>query len=104
MLLLLLQPLILLVVLLTTIITIIIYFTYFISTTYTLGFAPWSQRLFELILSGCIPVILSDDVLLPFDDIIDWTTFSIKVPEESVEKLKDILLRFETVQLLIYLF
>jgi hypothetical protein len=33
-------------------------------------------RLFEAIHAGCIPVLLSDEVELPFQDIVSWETFS----------------------------
>jgi hypothetical protein len=45
------------------------------------GNTPWTSRLFNAILSICIPVILSDTVTLPFERLIDWTQFSIKLPE-----------------------
>jgi hypothetical protein len=37
--------------------------------------------LFNAILSLCIPVILSDSVTLPFERLIDWKRFTIKLPE-----------------------
>lgn len=43
------------------------------------GFAPWSQRLYDSIMLGCIPIIIADDIVLPFEDIIDYRQFSVKV-------------------------
>lgn len=43
------------------------------------GFAPWSPRIYEAVMTGCIPVIISDHIRLPFDDILDWRKFSVKV-------------------------
>ena len=57
------------------------------------GFAVWSQRLYEAILYGCIPVIIADEMRLPYDQFLDWTKFSVKVHEQSVLNgaLQDIL-------------
>ncbi|CAE7820996.1 ARAD1 [Symbiodinium microadriaticum] len=40
----------------------------------------WTVRLFEAFYAGCVPVLLSDDVELPFEDFLDWDTFSLKWP------------------------
>jgi hypothetical protein len=40
---------------------------------------PTSCRLFDAIASLCIPVIVSDEVELPFEGMIDYTEFSIFV-------------------------
>eukprot|EP00438_Fugacium_kawagutii_P020624 Skav223007 [mRNA] locus=scaffold1422:13770:14902:+ [translate_table: standard] len=48
----------------------------------------WTIHLYESFFFGCIPVILSDFLAVPFQGIVDWTAFSIKWPEEEVgEKL-----------------
>lgn len=36
------------------------------------GDTPSSARLFDAIVSGCIPVIVSDEVELPFEGILDY--------------------------------
>lgn len=43
------------------------------------------MRLFEAIYAGCIPVLLSDEVELPFQDIVSWETFS--APRRCEKKL-----------------
>ena len=56
------------------------------------GFAPWSPRIYEAIFAGCIPVIVSDHVRLPFDGVfLDWRDFSVKIREENVPRLGEIL-------------
>ncbi|KAL5717216.1 hypothetical protein ACHQM5_010264 [Ranunculus cassubicifolius] len=44
------------------------------------GDTPTSCRLFDAILSLCIPVIVSDEIELPFEGMIDYSTFSVFVP------------------------
>lgn len=43
------------------------------------GDTPSSNRLFDAIVSHCIPVTISDDIELPFEDVLDYTEFSIFV-------------------------
>ncbi|KAE8815066.1 putative glucuronosyltransferase GUT1 [Hordeum vulgare] len=43
------------------------------------GDIPSSCRLFDVVASLCIPVIVSDDIELPFEGMIDYTEFSIFV-------------------------
>ena len=43
------------------------------------GQAPWSPRLVEYIAAGCVPVIVSDALLPPFQRILNWSTFSVHV-------------------------
>jgi hypothetical protein len=39
------------------------------------------RHLFNSIAAGCIPIIISDAIVLPFDKQIDWSLFSVRVPE-----------------------
>ena len=41
------------------------------------GDTPSSCRLFDAIVSHCVPVIVSDKIELPFEDEIDYTKFSV---------------------------
>ncbi|XP_043694121.1 probable glucuronosyltransferase Os01g0926600 [Telopea speciosissima] len=56
-----------------------------------LGWAPWSPRLVEALLFGCIPVIIADDIVLPFSDAIPWEEIGVFIAEEDVTKLDTIL-------------
>lgn len=43
------------------------------------GDTPSSNRLFDAIASHCVPVIISDDIELPYEDVIDYSQFCIFV-------------------------
>lgn len=43
------------------------------------GDTPTSCRLFDAVQSLCIPVIVSDDIELPFEGMLDYTKFSVFV-------------------------
>ena len=43
------------------------------------GDTPTSCRLFDAIISLCIPVIVSDNIELPFEGILDYSNFSVFV-------------------------
>ena len=55
------------------------------------GWVPWSGRLAHLLKGGCIPVIVADGIVLPFDDIIDWRSFSVKISHDNIDQLPYIL-------------
>lgn len=48
------------------------------------GDTPTSCRLFDAIQSLCIPVIVSDDIVLPFEGTIDYSEFSVFVAVSDV--------------------
>jgi Exostosin family len=50
-----------------------------------------SKRLFSSIAAGCVPVIISDGLKIPFATIIDYSTFTLTFPESIVHDLKSLL-------------
>lgn len=51
-----------------------------------------SIRFFETLCAGRIPALISDDVLLPLADIIDYQEFTIFIPEAEIHRA-DIIIR-----------
>jgi hypothetical protein len=45
------------------------------------GHGVYSYRLVEVMLSGAIPVIISNGWVMPFHDILNWDAFSIRIDE-----------------------
>lgn len=48
-----------------------------------LGYSTWNVRTFEALMLGCVPVILADDTVLPFEDQIDWPAVTRRFREVS---------------------
>ncbi|CAN6475809.1 unnamed protein product [Victoria cruziana] len=48
------------------------------------GESSWTLRFYEAFFVECVPVILSDKVELPFQNIIDYTQISIKWPATRI--------------------
>ncbi|TVU22271.1 hypothetical protein EJB05_31955, partial [Eragrostis curvula] len=57
-----------------------------------MGYEVNSPRVVEAIYYECVPVIIADNFVLPFDDALNWSTFSVVVAERDIPKLKEILL------------
>ncbi|KAH7514195.1 hypothetical protein FEM48_Zijuj11G0062900 [Ziziphus jujuba var. spinosa] len=57
-----------------------------------MGFEVNSPRIIEAIYYECVPVIIADNFVLPFAEVLDWSSFSVVVAEKDIPKLKEILL------------
>jgi hypothetical protein len=57
------------------------------------GAAPWSPRLVEYMLLGCVPVLVTDTLVPPFAQTLDWAKFSVTVKIKDIAKIPEILLR-----------
>ncbi|KAJ4759061.1 Exostosin family protein [Rhynchospora pubera] len=57
-----------------------------------MGYEVNSPRIVEAIYYECVPVIIADNFVLPFEEVLDWSAFSVVVPEKDIPNLKRILL------------
>ncbi|KAG6388605.1 hypothetical protein SASPL_150037 [Salvia splendens] len=48
------------------------------------GESSWTLRFYESFFVECVPVILSDQVELPFQDVVDYSQISIKWPSTRI--------------------
>ncbi|KAK2661248.1 hypothetical protein Ddye_007781 [Dipteronia dyeriana] len=70
------------------------------------GYEVNSPRVVEAIFYECVPVIISDNFVPPFFEILNWESFSIFVAEKDIPNLKNILLsipekRFRKMQMMV---
>lgn len=56
------------------------------------GYGVHTPRVVESIFCECIPVIISDNYVPPFFEILDWEAFSVFVQEKDIPNLRNILL------------
>ncbi|KAL4592250.1 hypothetical protein LXL04_005238 [Taraxacum kok-saghyz] len=55
------------------------------------GYEVNSPRVVEAISYGCVPVIISDNFVPPFFEVLDWESFAVFLKEKDVPNLKRIL-------------
>lgn len=56
-----------------------------------MGYEVNSPRIVEAIYHDCVPVIIADNFVLPFSDVLNWDAFSVTIPERDIPRLKSIL-------------
>ncbi|GAB4859302.1 hypothetical protein Ancab_010764 [Ancistrocladus abbreviatus] len=56
------------------------------------GYEVASPRVVEAIYAECIPVLISENYVLPFNDVLNWKSFSIQVDVQDIPNIKSILM------------
>ncbi|KAI3696667.1 hypothetical protein L6452_29128 [Arctium lappa] len=56
------------------------------------GFAVHSPRVVESLFYNCVPVIISDNYVPPFFEVLNWESFAVFVLEKDIPNLKTVLL------------
>ncbi|XP_060179938.1 probable glycosyltransferase At5g25310 [Lycium barbarum] len=57
-----------------------------------MGYEVNSPRLVEAVYYECVPVIIADNFALPFNEVLNWSAFSVIIAEKDIPRLKEILL------------
>ena len=71
------------------------YMEYMNSSKYCIcarGYEVYTPRIVEAIFSECVPVIISDNYVPPFFEVLNWEAFSVFVRERDIPNLRDMLL------------
>ncbi|KAG9131462.1 hypothetical protein Leryth_015287 [Lithospermum erythrorhizon] len=54
----------------------------------------WSGRMEDSILQGCIPVVIQDGIFLPYENVLNYDSFAVRIREEEIPNLIKILRGF----------
>ncbi|EEF37799.1 catalytic, putative [Ricinus communis] len=56
------------------------------------GYEVASPRIVEAIYTECVPVLISDNYVPPFSDVLNWKAFSVQIQVRDIPKIKEILM------------
>ncbi|KAJ3674017.1 hypothetical protein LUZ60_006009 [Juncus effusus] len=51
----------------------------------------WSGRMEDSVMNGCIPVIIQDGIFLPYENVLNYESFAVRILEDDIPKLVTIL-------------
>ncbi|KAK9081680.1 hypothetical protein Syun_030898 [Stephania yunnanensis] len=59
----------------------------------------WSGRMEDSIFHGCIPVVIQDGIYLPYENVLDYNSFAVRVREDEIPNLMQILRAFNETEI-----
>ncbi|XP_047311326.1 uncharacterized protein LOC124914762 [Impatiens glandulifera] len=59
----------------------------------------WSGRMEDSILQGCIPVIIQDGIFLPYENVLSYENFSVRISEDDIPNMLNILRGFNETEI-----
>uniref|UniRef100_A0A2N9FH50 Exostosin GT47 domain-containing protein n=1 Tax=Fagus sylvatica TaxID=28930 RepID=A0A2N9FH50_FAGSY len=59
----------------------------------------WSGHMEDSILQGCIPVIIQDGIFLPYENVLDYENFAVRIREDEIPNLIKILRGFNETEI-----
>ncbi|OMO63122.1 Exostosin-like protein [Corchorus capsularis] len=54
----------------------------------------WSGRMEDSILQGCIPVVIQDGIFLPYENVLNYESFAVRIREDEIPNLIKVLRGF----------
>ncbi|KAI3996940.1 hypothetical protein MKX01_021216 [Papaver californicum] len=59
----------------------------------------WSGRMEDSVLHGCIPVVIQDGIFLPYENVLNYQSFAVRISEDEIPDLIKILRGFNETEL-----
>ncbi|XP_026413706.1 uncharacterized protein LOC113309491 isoform X2 [Papaver somniferum] len=59
----------------------------------------WSGRMEDSVLHGCIPVVIQDGIFLPYENVLNYQSFAVRISEDDIPNLIKILRGFNETEL-----
>ncbi|XP_057535580.1 uncharacterized protein LOC130813737 isoform X1 [Amaranthus tricolor] len=59
----------------------------------------WSGRMEDSILHGCIPVIIQDGIFLPYENVLNYESFAVRISEDEIPNLIKVLRAFNKTEI-----
>ncbi|GKV25754.1 hypothetical protein SLEP1_g35148 [Rubroshorea leprosula] len=59
----------------------------------------WSGRMEDSVLQGCIPVIIQDGIFLPYENVLNYDSFAVRIREDDIPNLIKILRGFNETEI-----
>lgn len=59
----------------------------------------WSGRMEDSVLQGCIPVVIQDGIFLPYENVLNYDSFAVRIPEDEIPNMIKILRGFNETEI-----